>query len=123
MNLHDVYTISAIPTASLYAADRRKYPHSRYELARGKEREDEAAFRKDEDKRRIIIEEERRRLQRPSKPLEFARGDFPRLLREYGRELKKFLPDTEIAACCSLLGLCRKSLHRLALGLGAGYQK
>lgn len=46
-----------------------------YELARAKERDDEAALRKDEDKRRIIIEEERRRL-----------------LREHGRELKKFLP-------------------------------
>jgi len=46
-----------------------------YELARAKEREDQEALRKDEDKRKIIIEEERRRL-----------------LRDHGRELKKFLP-------------------------------
>ncbi|CAJ1332650.1 unnamed protein product [Effrenium voratum] len=46
-----------------------------YELARAKEREEHEELRKDEDKRRHIIEEERRRL-----------------LREHGRELRKFLP-------------------------------
>lgn len=46
-----------------------------YELAREKEREEQDALRADEDQRKTIIEEERRRL-----------------LREHGRELKKFLP-------------------------------
>lgn len=46
-----------------------------YELARAKEKEEEESLRKFEDERKVIIKEERRRL-----------------LREHGRELKKFLP-------------------------------
>ena len=116
--------------------------HARYELARAKERDDEAALRKDEDKRRIIIEEERRRRsiysEINSQPFPFSKLPWSncltfdtlqltapaghciflvRLLREHGRELKKFLSLAEIwVTFCRGAGcFCLWQFHRSKL--------